>query len=201
MRDRIYKSYIQMSRWLIVPLALAASMASILGLLFFFYKDIAYIEITWSPILGGVLASLIGGTAAVGMALTWLQIRTRRTVFISYTHQDADFVMKLAEDLKRMNLEPLIDRLELQVGDNIRQAVDEMIDKSDYFLFVVSENSMKSTWAKKELEQAMSRKKKVLPIVLHAPSVPQELSGVFYANFSEGYETGIGQLQKTFRAR
>jgi hypothetical protein len=201
MSDRIYKFYIQMARRFIVPLAMVASMASILGLLFFFYKDIAYRETNLFPILAGVLASLIGVTVSVGMAWAWLQVRSRRTVFVSYTHQDTEFVMKLAEDLKRMNLEPLIDRLELKVGDNIRQAVDEMIDKSDYFLFVISESSMKSDWAKKELEQAVSRKKKVLPVVLHTPSVPKEISGVFYANFSEGYETGIDQLQKTFRAR
>jgi len=196
MSDRILKVY----RWFErsrVPLAMAAPMVSIVALFFFFYEKTA-----WGSILGGALASVIGGILAVaaGLSLRWM--RTRRiVVFVSYTHQDADFVMKLGEDLKRIGLEPLVGRLELKVGDDIRRAVDAMIDRSDYFLFVISESSIKSDWAKKELEQAMARKKKVLPVLLQNASVPQVLSEVFYADFSKEYATGIKQLQKTFGSR
>ncbi len=200
MIDIIFKLIKKMQRQFSLSLAIIGSMVSIMALLLLFYKDMA-IDDKRFAIFIGALASIMGATLAYLMLETTRRMYNRKAVFVSYTHQDTDFVKMLAEDLKNMDIKPLIDRLELKVGDNIRQAVDEMIDRSDYFLVVISENSMKSDWAKKELEQAMARKKKILPILLHSGSIPSELSGVFYADFTEKYEIGLEQLKNTFSSK
>lgn len=151
------------------------------------------------PLAGGVIASLIGALITFAGAETVRLLRNRPTIFISYTHADAEFVAELVTDLRRMHTQPIVDRLEMRVGEDIRTAVDNMIDKADYFLFVASENSAKSDWAKKELEQALVRKKHVLPVVLNREGVPESLSGIFYADFSKEYEKGLAQLEKSIR--
>ena len=96
---------------------------------------------------------------------------------------------------------PLIDRLELRVGDNIKQAVDRMIDRCDYVIYVSSENTKNSSWSNKEIEQAVKRDKKVLPVVLSDGTLPEILNGVYYADFTETYEHGISALERTFSGK
>jgi hypothetical protein len=202
MRNKILEYYKKLFQNWSLTMALSLSVVSIFIMIIYFGKELSFDERRqWTPVLIGVSASGFGVVIAYIMIVIMHLRRIRRTMFISYTHQDIEFVQKLAKDLEEVNIEPLIDRLELKVGDNIRQVVDEMIDRSEYFLFVISTNSMKSDWAKKELEQAMERKKKILPALLHSAEVPPELSGVFYADFTGKYETGLEQLKKTLSTK
>jgi hypothetical protein len=148
----------------------------------------------------GLVASLMGAFLAFFFARA-LKFASRKepVVFISYAHKDADFVRKLVDELQKMDVCPLFDQFELKVGDDIRIAVDNMIDRSDYFAFIISTNSVESSWAKKEIEQAMKRDKRILPVVIDLNSVPEELSGIYYADFSKDFETGMAQLRKTLQ--
>ncbi len=177
----------------LVPLAVVASVLSA------FVLSFGLLRHDLMPAVAGMIAALMGAGLAVALAQIMYGLRNRRSVFLSYAHQDTDFAMKLVDDLRKMNVEPIVDRLELKVGEDIRTAVDRMMEEADYFLFVVSDNSMKSDWTKKELEQAIARKKGVLPVVLNPKALPESLSGVFYADFSKEYEQGLFQLRKTFR--
>ena len=145
----------------------------------------------------GIVASVIGAVIAYSMAETLRFVRSKKIIFVSYTHSDSDFVNELIEKLSDLNVRFLVDRLELKVGDNIKSAVDNMIDSSDSIIFVVSKSSTESNWAQKELEQALSRKKKLLPVVLDRDAIPEPLSGLYYADFSESPEVGFEQLRKT----
>ena len=99
-----------------------------------------------TPYLLGVVASGLGATIVVAIVTTMGFIFNRTRVFVCYAHADSDFVIALADGLKSLNAVPLIDRFELNVGDDIRTAVDNMIDRADCFIFVVSEASSKSDW-------------------------------------------------------
>ena len=152
-------------------------------------------------------ASLSGAGVAVVYALILIRIRQRirerskPRVFISYSHQDLEFVNKLKNDLENIGVVPLIDKLELRVGDNIKQAVDRMIDRCDYVIYVSSENTKNSSWSNKEIEQAFERDKKILPVVLSDGTLPEILNGVYYADFTGNYEHGISALERTFSGK
>jgi len=181
---------------MIIPV-LAAS-ASLVALMSFFLKDIG--SSTTFPLLTGVVASITGAAVAYAAALAMKTVsRQAPSVFISYSHQDTAFTDKLAKSLKDADVDPIVDRLELNVGDDIRSAVDDMIDRSDYFLCVISKNSAKSDWAKKEIEQAVRRGKRILPLVLDADAIPEPLSGVYYADFTNEFDAGLAQLLKTLQ--
>ena len=109
--------------------------------------------------------------------------------------------MSLVRELSDLNIQFLVDQLELKVGDDIKGAVDNMIDSADSIIFVISKHSAASNWAKKELDQAFFRKKKILPIVLDKEAVPEILSGVYYADLTEDPKAGFEQLRRSFKGR
>ena len=197
MYRRFYRYFVGNSS-LLMPLM--AVIISIAAMSIFFLRDSDLF--TTFAIVNGLVASVAGATLAYAMARAYkLASRNLPAVFISYSHQDSQFAEKLAKALEAIDVEPIVDRLELTVGDDIRSAVDEMIDRSDYFLYVISKNSANSNWAKKEIEQATKRDKRILPVVLDVDAVPESLSGVYYADFTGDFESGIAQLEKTLQRR
>jgi len=156
---------------------------------------------TLSSMFIGSFASVMGAAIAVFVAKLFRGFRKRPKVFISYAHNDSEFVMKLVGDLMAMEVGPIVDQLELRVGDDIRSAIDNMIERCDFFLMVISNDMARSNWAKKELDQATSRKKKILPVVLAKDAVPESLSCLYYADFCDDYDRGISQLKTTLGVR
>ena len=174
-------------------IAIVASVASVASLAYALKANIG-------PVLTGVLAAGLGAVASVAAGFMFHRLQRRKPrVFISYAHADSDFASVIADRLKQMGAEPVIDRLVLRVGDSVQGAVDRMIDSSDYFLFVVSSASKNSNWAQKEVQQALSRGKRVLPVVLDTGSIPKELSGIFYADFTKDKTKGFAELERTVR--
>lgn len=197
MTHRFYRYFV---RKLSLVAPIVAALASVTAMSSFFLKGVE--ETRAYPLTIGVLASMLGAVVAYALARTYkLASRHVPAVFISYSHKDAQFAEILAAELERMDVEPIIDRLELKVGDDIRSAVDDMIDRSEYFLFVISRNSAASDWAKKEIEQAIKRDKRILPVVLDVGSIPEQLSGMYYADFTEDIEGGLAQLKKTLQPK
>ena len=72
-------------------------------------------------------------------------------VFISHSSKDHDFVMLLAEKLRKDLIDIWVDEWELQVGDSIVQKIDEGIKKSSFLIIVFSKYSIKSNWVLREL--------------------------------------------------
>ena len=120
-------------------------------------------------------------------------------VFISYSHDDYDIVAKICKALENYTVDVLLDKHELTVGDNINQKLLEMVDDSDYFIYVNSKNSNESSWATKELEKAKEQRKKILPIQLDDSKMPEIVSGLVFADFAKSFEKGIEQLGSALR--
>lgn len=188
---KIDKAFHLVKKELIVALALAASLVSLFSLMVVLLPKDAF------AVAGGVVTSVGGAVIAYLVIRSLKFIRSKKTIFVSYTHADSEFVNQLIEELSDLNVRFLVDRIELHVGDDIKTAVDSMIDAADSIIFVVSMASSDSKWSKNELEQAMSRKKKILPVVLNADAIPIALSGLYYADFSTERAVGFAQLRKT----
>jgi hypothetical protein len=91
-------------------------------------------------------------------------------VFISYSHEDSDFVEKVTNDLHlATELNITIDKRCLAAGDSLTKIFDE-IGMSAFLVPVLSSNSASSNWCQKELRTAIvkeieDRSFKVIPIV------------------------------------
>lgn len=67
-------------------------------------------------------------------------------VFISYSHKDSDFVLKLKDKLEDKQVEILIDIEKLKYGDNIKDFISKTVRTTDYTVQVISINSLRSPY-------------------------------------------------------
>lgn len=129
-----------------------------------------------------------------------------RVAFISHSSQNKPFVRRLAGDLVANGIKVWIDEQRILVGDSIPEKIAQGLAESDFFLIVVSKNSVASAWVQKELSGALvheieRRKVTVLPIRLDDVEMPATIRDKKYANFSHSYEDGLRELLDAIKAR
>jgi len=123
-------------------------------------------------------------------------------VFISHSSEDKPFVEKLANDLTEQGIYVWFDAKELAIGDSIVGEVFKAIDTSDYFIAVLSENSVNSEWVKAEQNIALMRKFSdkgisIIPIKIDDCTVPTPLTDILYADFATtDYSSAINAVIK-----
>ena len=124
-------------------------------------------------------------------------------VFISHSSNDKDFVRKLKADLDAQNLDVWFDEQRLNPGDSIVQGVSEGLRDTDYFILVVSQNSLNSQWVQQEFNSAMMSELSgkgviVLPIRIDDTPIPELLRDRIYADFRTEYDKGLNALLAVF---
>jgi hypothetical protein len=82
------------------------------------------------------------------------------SVFISYSHRDEDFALRLHADLQAKGIRCWYAPEELKVGDEIRDRIDQAIRVHDKLLLVLSEHSVGSEWVRNEVETALEQERK-----------------------------------------
>jgi hypothetical protein len=98
----------------------------------------------------------------------WTDILQSPQVFISYSHQDADFVNMLYSELKRSRVRLWLDKHELSPGVHIQDSVEGAINESDALMVILSEASAKSAWIQFEgtLFYGRDPGKRIIPVVV-----------------------------------
>lgn len=91
------------------------------------------------------------------------------SAFVSYAHEDREFVLALVERLRKQDLEIRYDGVVLEIGDALIQVNSREISEGDFLIAIVSPASVNSEWCQKELAIAATdgieqRRVKVLPV-------------------------------------
>jgi len=116
-------------------------------------------------------------------------------LFISYSRKDIDFVRKLAGDLEKAGYDVWWDLTDLRGGDDWPRVIPAAIEASEKVMVVLSPNSAVSDWVEKEYTQALSLRKKIIPIMLKQSSVPFALNTINYVDFtSDDYPADFNKL-------
>ncbi len=77
-------------------------------------------------------------------------------VFISYAREDFKTAKKLYDDLKEAGVTPWLDDEDLLPGQNWKMGISQAIADTDYFLALLSENSVTKTgYVQNELSKAL----------------------------------------------
>ena len=129
------------------------------------------------------------------------EIKKRKGIFISYSHQDKEFVDRLVQNLQNSGISIWVDSVEIKLGDSLIERIGEGIDKMEYLAVVLSPDSVNSSWVKKEVEVAMNeeiqgKKIKILPLLHRECEIPNFLRGKLYADFTEEerYEVALEMI-------
>lgn len=98
--------------------------------------------------------------------------RARRRVFLSYAHQDAEFVRSIASFLSELGEDfgyTVWTDEELAAGSNWALEVGRALERSDAMVVLLSPAWSHSPWLRRELEYALTTKKlegAVIPVLL-----------------------------------
>ena len=127
------------------------------------------------------------------------RINTGPKVFISYSHSQHDerFVSKLSRDLQEAGLQVWIDSEQIFLGDDWDKTIKKGIRNSEGTIIVLTPESARSVWIKKELEESLKRKKQIFPLVLEGGEGPLEvleLSSLKTFDAREDYQKAINEL-------
>jgi hypothetical protein len=119
-------------------------------------------------------------------------------IFISYAHEDQEFVFKVATDLETRGARVWIDRGDIQGGEQWRESIETGIRDCQAFLLVVSPDSMKSSYVAQEIAKAETLDKPIFPLLYRNVKFPPELERLNtyqFINFRRGgYAQNLADL-------
>lgn len=122
-----------------------------------------------------------------------------KSIFLSYSMLDKEFVDRLAGDLIKRGVDVWLDTLEIKVGESIFGEISKGIQDYDFFGIILSKNSVKSEWIRKELDAGLIKEKEekkavILPILIEDCEVPPTIRARKYADFRSDYYQGLREL-------
>ena len=103
------------------------------------------------------------------------------------------------KDILGLDVEVWLDKWEIKVGDSLLDKIEEGLESSDYLIIILSNNSVKSSWVRKELNvflcnEISSKQVKILPVLIDNCDIPIFLREKLYADFRGEYEIGFNVL-------
>jgi hypothetical protein len=105
----------------------------------------------------------------------------RRSVFVSYSHQDARCAIELKDALEHHGISVFRDEESILSGEGWRQGIAQAIEHAMYFVILCSPASAGSGEVRQEIEQALERRSgakgshfAIVPILLEGASLADE---------------------------
>ena len=123
-------------------------------------------------------------------------------IFISYSNTNTDFANKINKHLKNHAKITWFD-YDFISKDDYETEINNGIENSDNFLFIITPDSTISSRCEKMIKHAEKLNKRIIPIVYHHVSkneAPVELSKLQWINFKtkgKGFTTAFGELLRT----
>ncbi len=112
------------------------------------------------------------------------------SIFLSHNSADKPFVRRLADRLTESGATIWLDEANLRIGDSLIDKITEAIKEVDFIAAIISKNSIKSPWVKKELSLAVTKEIKneavvVFPVRIDDCPIPDSLANKLYADFRD----------------
>jgi len=125
------------------------------------------------------------------------------SVFLSHSSLDSMFVQRLAKDFTAYGIPVWYSGWEMNVGDSVRERIEQAIEESAWLVVVLSKQSVTSKWVKEELNGAFAKSIEqdfdfILPVLLEDCKVPRFLQARLYADFRTDYQAGLTALLRRF---
>jgi len=129
-------------------------------------------------------------------------------VFVSYSHDDLDWVTGFARQLEGQGFRVAHDEVVLKPGDILVHAIEQAIRDSARGILVFSTASMASGWVRQEYAALMQRSiqdgLRFIPVVIDDVELPGFAATRYYADFRDvsaaGYDRLIAKITEALRS-
>ncbi len=118
--------------------------------------------------------------------------------FISYSRADDAIARRISDGLRSANVQVWRDEDDILPGQRWDRAVESAIDECSDFVVLLSAHSAVSEIVLDEVNHALERKKRVLPVVLEPCKVPMRLKRLEFVLFDADYEGSLRRLLDVF---
>ena len=119
------------------------------------------------------------------------------TAFVSYNRADAEFVLRLAEDLKAAGADVWVDQSEPEPGTPLDIKIQEALAACPKVLIILSPASVNSGHVHDEVSFALSKQKSVIPVLCRNCEIPSRLRRFQYIDFRTDYASALAVLLRT----
>ena len=117
--------------------------------------------------------------------------------FLSYAREDAEFVLRLAKDLRAGGAGVWIDQLDITPGQRWDRAVEDALAKCLELVVILSPAAVESTNVMDEVSLALEDGKTVVPVLHRQCKIPFRLRRLQYVDLSLNYKAGLDRLLET----
>lgn len=121
-------------------------------------------------------------------------------VFISYAHTDFEAARRIADELRKVELQVWLDASSLQPGQNWVAEIERALEEAGYLLALLSSVSLASHWAQREWTSMLTRQLGgknggiVIPLRLEDVWPPSLLQPLQYVDLFPDFNAGVARV-------
>ena len=120
-------------------------------------------------------------------------------LFISYSWNDKYLVNCLCANLLAENYNVWIDNLLMKPGEIVSEKIYSGIESCDFFLAIVSKDSVKSGWCMNEIAAALTREKTeqrvlIIPILIDDADIPPQLADRVHIDMRQSMYAALSDI-------
>lgn len=125
-------------------------------------------------------------------------------IFISYSREDQQIADLIFRRLQKEGHHIFYDKLNIKDGDNWFTKINEGIKDFDAIVILISESSLNSKWALKEIESLMlndlsKRDTRIIPIITDGSRPPGYLANYVWLDMSNDIQYGLAKLSDSLK--
>lgn len=121
-------------------------------------------------------------------------------IFISYAHSDSEAARRIADELRKVELQVWLDASSLQPGQNWVAEINLALEDAGYLLVLLSPVSLASQWVQSEWTSMLTRLLGgknggiVIPLRLEDVRVPALLQPLQYVDLFPDFDAGVRKI-------
>lgn len=116
------------------------------------------------------------------------------SAFISYSRDDSEFALRLAQDLKAAGAKVWLDQLDIKPGTSWDNAIEDALLEATHILIILSPASSRSSNVRNEISYALEQGKIIIPVLYTECIVPLQLQRNQRIDFRADYARGLAAL-------
>jgi hypothetical protein len=130
-----------------------------------------------------------------------------KEVFLSHAAKDREFVECLASTLKRHGISYWYSATHITGAKKWHDAIGRALGRCDWFLIVLTPNSVRSSWVKRELLFALNEvryNERIIPVLAKRcdfAHLSWTLPEIQFVDFRKSFEQGCRQLMKIWKVK